>query len=152
MPSAHASEGPPAPAGSGSVDDGFVKLLGASWVEVTPDRAVLTCQIRPELHQPYGVVHGGVYCSLVESVASIGAAAWLGDRGGVVGVSNHTNFLRAIREGTVTATAVPIHRGRTQQLWQVEVVDDRERLVARGEVRLANIDAPGTLGGERAQG
>ena len=130
---------------------GLDAVLGAEYVEVTTDRVVLRCAIKPHLHQPYGIVHGGVYCSLVESAASIAAATWFasrndGGQGNVVGVANHTNFIRAAREGTLTVTATPVQRGRRQQLWQVDIVDDSERLVARGEVRLANIDNAETLG------
>ena len=91
-------------------------------------------------------MHGGVYCSVVETTASIGGALWFGDRGHVVGVSNHTNFLRSVREGVLDVEATPVHRGRTQQLWQVTVSDSAQRLVARGEVRLANI-SPEVIGG-----
>ena len=125
---------------------GLDAVLGAEYVEVTTDRVVLRCAIKPHLHQPYGIVHGGVYCGLVETAASVAAATWFADKGNVVGVANHTNFIRATREGTLTATATPVQRGRTQQLWQVDIVDDSERLVARGEVRLANIDNAETLG------
>ena len=126
--------------------DGFNSTLGTEFVEVTADRVVLKCPIAPHLHQPYGIVHGGVYCSLVETAASIAAGTWLGDRGNVVGVANHTNFIRATREGTLTATATPVQRGRTQQLWQVDIVDETDRLVARGEVRLANLTSTDGLG------
>lgn len=118
---------------------GFEKTVGMEFPEMTADRTVVTCEITPELLQPYGIVHGGVYCSLVETAASLAAAIWYGDRGNVVGVANHTNFLRAIGTGTVTATATPIHRGRTQQLWLVTVTDDTGRDIARGEVRMANL-------------
>ena len=84
-------------------------------------------------------MHGGVYCAAVEASASIGAATWFGERGKVVGAANHTNFLRAVREGRLVATATPIHRGRSQQLWLVEVVDADGRVAARGEVRLQNL-------------
>jgi uncharacterized protein (TIGR00369 family) len=126
--------------------DGFNATLGTEFVEVGPDRVVLRCVIKPHLHQPYGIVHGGVYCSLVETAASVAAATWLGGKGNVVGVANHTNFIRATREGTLTTTATPVQRGRTQQLWQVDIVDDTDRLVARGEVRLANLTTADTLG------
>ena len=119
--------------------DGFNETLGTEFVEVSADRVVLRCAVKPHLLQPYGIVHGGVYCGLVETAASVAAATWFADKGNVVGVANHTNFIRATRDGTVTATATPVQRGRTQQLWQVEIVDDQSRLVARGEVRLANI-------------
>ncbi len=108
--------------------------------ELTPDRVVITWVVGPEHHQPFGIVHGGVYCAAVETAASIGAAMWLADRGKVVGVSNHTNFLRATPSGErIVATATPVHRGRSQQLWQVELHDGQDRLVARGEVRLQNL-------------
>jgi uncharacterized protein (TIGR00369 family) len=108
--------------------------------EAGPDRVVMSWTIGPQHLQPYGIVHGGVYCSVVETTASIGAAVWFGERGKVVGVANHTNFLRAVRSGRVTATATPIHRGRSQQLWQVLINDEDGRDVARGEVRLQNLE------------
>jgi len=126
--------------------DGFNETLGTEFVEVSADRVVLSCAVKPHLLQPYGIVHGGVYCGLVETAASVAAATWFGDRGNVVGVANHTNFIRATREGTLTVTATPVQRGRTQQLWQVEIVDGNERLVARGEVRLANLASAEHLG------
>ena len=126
---------------------GFVELLGLRFDEVTPDRVVLSWDVTPALHQPYGIVHGGVYASAVETAASIAAAAWLGERGQVVGVNNSTDFLRAVREGTLRAVAEPVHRGRLQQLWLVEIRDESERLVARGQVRLQNIPDADRLGG-----
>ena len=124
----------------------FQELLGEEVVEASGDKVVVTCRIRPELHQPYGILHGGVYCSLVEGAASLAGSLWLGDQGYVVGVVNTTNFIRATREGTLTATATPLQRGRTQQLWQVEVLDDQGRLAAHGQVRLANIRDADRLG------
>jgi 1,4-dihydroxy-2-naphthoyl-CoA hydrolase len=124
----------------------FDKMLGVEFVETTGDRVVLSCEVRPDLHQPYGILHGGVHCALVETAASIGAAIWFGDAGNVVGVANFTNFLRAVREGTLTVTATPIHRGRTQQLWRVTVTQDDGKEAAVGEVRLANIPSAEVLG------
>ncbi len=101
-------------------------------------------------HQPYGVVHGGVYCTLVETLASTGAALWAIDQGmmGCVGVHNSTDFLRATRHGTLTAEATPIHRGRTQQLWLVTVTREEDgKAVARGQVRLQNIADAAAIGG-----
>jgi uncharacterized protein (TIGR00369 family) len=125
---------------------GFVELLGLRFDEVTPDRVVISWDVTPALHQPYGIVHGGVHASVVETAASIAGATWLGDRGQVVGVSNSTDFLRAVREGTLRAVAEPVHRGRLQQLWLVEIRDETERLVARGQVRLQNIPDADRLG------
>ena len=119
--------------------DGFDKLLGLTLTSVTPDEVVARFEVRPELLQPYGLLHGGVLCSVVETVGSVAGATWFGDRGQVVGTSNHTNFLRAVRDGVLTAVATPIHRGRSQQLWTVDVRDEQERLVAKGELRIANL-------------
>ncbi|MFD2767699.1 PaaI family thioesterase [Micromonospora eburnea] len=121
------------------LNGGFGAMLGLKFDEVSGDRVVIRWQVRPELHQPYGIQHGGVYCSVVETAASIGGAVWLGDQGRVVGVSNQTDFLRAVRDGELTAVGTPIHRGRSQQLWVVEITDDDGRLVARGQVRLQNL-------------
>ncbi len=86
-------------------------------------------------------MHGGVYCSIIESLASVSAQVWLSENGGghVVGVNNNTDFLRAISSGTVTAVSMPIHRGRRQQLWLITITDDKDRVVARGQVRLQNL-------------
>ena len=124
-------------------DHGFDAAMGFRAIESGPDRVVLSWDVTEANQQPYGIVHGGTYCGAVESAASRGAALWLGDRGKVVGVSNSTDFLRAAGEGRMTATATPIHRGRSQQLWVVEIVDAQERLVARGQVRLQNLTDPG---------
>ena len=118
---------------------GFDVLLGLTLDEVGPDRVSASFEVRPELHQPYGILHGGVLCSVVETGASVAGAVWFGDRGNVVGSSNTTNFLRATREGVLTAVALPIHRGRSQQLWEVDITDEQDRLVAKGQVRLANL-------------
>ena len=117
----------------------FVRHLGIELSEVSGERVVGTWAARPELHQPDGIVHGGVHCGVVETLASIGAAAWLGDQGRVVGVNNNTDFYRAVREGTLTSTGTPVHRGRSQQVWLVETIDEEGRTVARGQVRLQNL-------------
>jgi 1,4-dihydroxy-2-naphthoyl-CoA hydrolase len=125
---------------------GFVELLGLRFDEVTPDRVAMSWDVTPSLHQPYGIVHGGVYASVVETAASVAGAEWFGERGQVVGVNNSTDFLRAVRDGTLHAVAEPVHRGRLQQLWLVEIRDENERLVARGQVRLQNIVDADRLG------
>ena len=127
------------PPGLGS---GFDNELGLMYLEITPDSATAQLTITDKLLQPHGIVHGGVYCSIVESVASLSAAVWLEASGGgskVVGVNNNTDFLRAITAGMVTAVSTPIHRGRRQQLWLVEITDTNDKLVARGQVRLQNL-------------
>ena len=118
---------------------GFDTYLGLRMVEASGERVVLEWTMRPELAQPYGLVHGGVHCTAVESAASTGAALWFGERGRVVGVSNSTDFYRAVTDGTLRATATPVHRGRSQQVWRVAVTDEQDRLVAQGQVRLQNL-------------
>ncbi len=123
--------------------DGFDTELGLTYLEVTPDGGRAQLDIHDKLLQPWGIVHGGVYCSIVESLASVSAHVWLSENGGgtVVGVNNNTDFLRAISSGTVTAESTPIHRGRRQQLWLITITDDNDRVVARGQVRLQNVSA-----------
>ena len=121
---------------------GLDSYLGLRLVAAAADRVELSWDVRPELTQPYGIVHGGTYCTAVESSASVGAALWYGEQvenGRVVGVSNQTDFYRAVTEGTLTAVASPVHRGRSQQVWRVDITDDSGRLVAQGQVRLQNL-------------
>ena len=118
------------------------RLLGFRYLQVGPDRVELEWDVRTEPDQPSGSLHRGVYCCAVESAASMGAAAWFGARGTVLGVSNHTDFLQTVRSGTLRAVATPIHRGRSQQLWLVEVRDEGGRVVAHGQVRLQNAANP----------
>jgi len=127
-------------------DAPFDKELGLEFTEISPDRTRARLDVVPKLLQPMGIVHGGVYCAMVESLASVAAYTWMAAKGGegsVVGVNNNTDFLRAIGSGMIYGTAIPIHRGRRQQLWQVTIVDSDERLVARGQVRLQNLENEG---------
>src|SRR4051794_7012436 len=123
----------------GDLTGEFVRHLGIRFTEATGDRVVAEWEAAPKHHQPYGIVHGGVHCSVFETLASLGAAIWLGDQGKVVGVNNNTDFYRAVREGPMTSTATPVHRGRLQQVWVIETVDPDGRTVARGQVRLQNL-------------
>jgi 1,4-dihydroxy-2-naphthoyl-CoA hydrolase len=123
---------------------GLIRQLGIRIEEASGDRVVLACPVTPALFQPYGLVHGGVHAALAETAASVGGALWFGDRGAVVGVSNHTDFVRAVRDGRLRAEASPLARGRTTQLWQVVIADQTGRLVAHAKVRLQNLpQAPG---------
>jgi 1,4-dihydroxy-2-naphthoyl-CoA hydrolase len=117
----------------------FTDYLGVKLEEVTGDKVVATWTATEALHQPFGIVHGGAHCGVVETLASIGASIWLGDQGKVVGVNNSTDFYRAVSEGDLTSTASPVHRGRSQQVWVVETVDAEGRMVSRGQVRLQNL-------------
>jgi 1,4-dihydroxy-2-naphthoyl-CoA hydrolase len=91
-------------------------------------------------HTPWGMVHGGVYATAVESACSIGASAAVGaQQQFAVGLSNHTDFIRAHRDGRLDVRATPIHQGRTGQLWQCDITRDDGKLVAQGRVRLQNV-------------
>ena len=119
--------------------EGFDKTIGLQIASATAEEVVATIEVTPALLQPYGLLHGGVLCSVVETLGSVGGAVWFGERGNVVGVNNSTHFLRAVREGTLHAVARPVHQGRSQQLWTVDVRDEQSRLVAKGELRVANL-------------
>jgi 1,4-dihydroxy-2-naphthoyl-CoA hydrolase len=123
----------------GDLTGPFVSYIGLEFTEITDDRVVATWPAQPKLHQPYGIVHGGVHCAVVETLASVGAATWFGDRGQVVGVNNNTDFYKAVSEGNITSTATPLHRGKSQQVWVVESLSDDGTVVARGQVRLQNL-------------
>lgn len=121
----------------------FDQEIGLQFTELSPDGARAQLEVTPKLLQPMGLVHGGVYCSIIESMASVAAYTWLATRGGgnVVGVNNNTDFLRSIGSGMVYGAAEPIHRGRRQQLWLVTITDGADKVVARGQVRLQNLEA-----------
>ena len=117
-------------------DAGLIELLGLRLHSHDADRLVITWTVDERHLQPAGIVHGGVYCAVHESAASVAGQLWFGDRGHVVGVANQTDFLRPARAGArLTATATPVHRGRTQQLWLIETCDETGRLIARGQDR-----------------
>ena len=122
----------------------FVAATAFEVGEVSGTRVTGTVQVGPEQHTPWGVVHGGLYCAVIESAASIGASVAVADGGQfAVGVNNNTDFLRSVSAGRITATATPIHRGRVGQLWLVVVTDAAGKAIARGQVRLQNVRRPG---------
>jgi 1,4-dihydroxy-2-naphthoyl-CoA hydrolase len=117
---------------------GFDRLYGLEIVELTDDLARGRVAVRDELKQPMGLVHGGVYAAIAESLASLGTGAVVGREGRVaMGLSNQTSFLRPITEGTIHAIAVRKHRGRTTWVWEVEMTDDRGRLCVLTRMTIA---------------
>jgi 1,4-dihydroxy-2-naphthoyl-CoA hydrolase len=123
----------------------FMELLGIEFDEITPGRVTGSVAADERHHQPWGSVHGGLYTAAIETFATTGAVEAVKDCGQrAVGVSNATDFLRPHRGGRLNVEAIAIEQGRTQQLWQVEIrrADDAKR-VARGHVRLQNVDANG---------
>jgi uncharacterized protein (TIGR00369 family) len=124
----------------------FGRATGFRLTAVTGNRVTGVLEVGPEQHTPWGVVHGGVYCAVVEAAASVGASSAVAAEGRfAVGVNNNTDFLRATTAGRLDVVAEPIQQGRTQQLWQVLITRaDDAALVARGQVRLQNVRLPGS--------
>ena len=120
----------------------FVQYLGLEITEASGDRIVARWTAGAKHHQPYGIVHGGVHCSVVETLGSIASSIWLGENGGsgkCVGVNNTTDFFRAVREGELVSTGTPVHRGRSQQLWLVGTHHAEGRPAARGPLPGQNL-------------
>jgi uncharacterized protein (TIGR00369 family) len=127
-------------AGSLEAASTFVRAAGLVLDDVTGSRVTGHIQLGPDHHTPWGVVHGGVYSTTIESAASIGASTAVRERGQVaVGLTNTTHFLRSLTAGRVLVEAVALNQGRSQQLWRVDVIDESGRLIAHGDVRLQNI-------------
>ena len=117
---------------------GFDRLYGLELMELDPERARAQVRVRDELKQPYGLVHGGVYAAIAESLASIATGAAVAAEGRIaMGLSNQTSFLRPITEGTIHAVAVARHRGRTTWVWEVEMSDDAGRLCVLTRMTIA---------------
>lgn len=123
----------------------LVDLLGLRIESATPDEIVATLRVDPEKHlHPWNAVHGGVYCTIVETLATLGAQFAALPEGKVAsGIENHTSFLRQVREGEITARATPIQRGKQLHLWEVRVTDAEARPVAYGVVRLMLLEQRG---------
>jgi len=125
-----------------SLDDAsaFLRAAGLVFDEITATRVRGHLDLSPGHHTPWGIVHGGVYTTAVESAASVGASTAVRDQGQVaVGLTNTTHFLRSATEGRVTVEATALSQGRTQQLWRVDLTDEAGRLIAHGELRLQNV-------------
>ena len=132
--------------------DGWNAAMGLHFLRATPDEVTAELEVGSRHHQAYGIVHGGVYCGIVETASSVGAAIWARRHNQtVVGVDNHTSFLNAVREGKLTVTARPLVHGRRTQVWQATVTDSAGRLVAEGKVRLLSLEAGAALAGEQVK-
>jgi uncharacterized protein (TIGR00369 family) len=119
----------------------FLAAVGFAVDELTGTHVTGSVELGADHQTPWGIVHGGVYTTVIESAASIGASEAVRERGMVaVGLTNTTHFLRGMRSGRVTVDAVALMQGRTHQLWRIDITDDQGRLVAHGEVRLQNVE------------
>jgi uncharacterized protein (TIGR00369 family) len=120
---------------------GYNRSMGLRFVKATPEEFVAEIKIDDKHLQPYGLVHGGVYAGMIETLCSTGAALSVIDEGkSTVGLENATSFLRAVRSGILRGRAKPIVMGRRSQVWEATIHDDRNRLVATGRVRMIVLD------------
>lgn len=127
----------------------LLKTLGMQIVRASADEVVVEWMVSAKHHQPMGIVHGGVYCSAIETACSVGASLSAHERDPkmvAVGLENHTSFIRAARQGKLRATARPITRGRTTQVWEAEVRDENDRILATGRVRLLCVSIDAAIG------
>jgi 1,4-dihydroxy-2-naphthoyl-CoA hydrolase len=121
----------------------FDTHLGTEWIKLDPEDARARIELRDELRQPYGIMHGGVYSSLIESLCSYATAAAVYADGMIaMGQSIEVSFVRPVTSGHAEARAVARHRGRTTWVWQVEILDDEERLCAFAKMTMAVRPAP----------
>jgi uncharacterized protein (TIGR00369 family) len=122
----------------GIAEGTFDSLYGLELTEVEVGKVNGYVQVSRAVQQPFGVVHGGVYCSIAESLASVGTWFAVKDEGKIaLGVSNQTSFLRPITEGRINGSAEAIHRGRTTWVWDVRLEDDEGRLCAVSRMTIA---------------
>jgi 1,4-dihydroxy-2-naphthoyl-CoA hydrolase len=132
---------------------GWPQAMGITITRATADEVTGELTVGPQHLQPYGVVHGGVHCGLIETLASVGAALFALPRGqSVVGLENTTSFIRAVRVGAnLHAIAKPVTRGRTTQVWEASIYDGEDRIVATGRVRLLCLEPDRPLAGEQVK-
>jgi uncharacterized protein (TIGR00369 family) len=122
------------------------ELLDVEMLEVMAERVVLRLPVDWRVHQPYGILHGGVSALLAESAASIGGALAVGPDRHVVGIELNASHLRSARDGHLTAVATPIRAGRTVQVWAISLTDDEGRAICEARCTLAVLDHPGGAG------
>lgn len=121
---------------------GWGRAMGLVFTSASGDEVACEFEVGPHHLQPFGLVHGGVHCGVIETVTSIGASLHVRANGQeAVGLENSTSFIRAVGRGKLRATARPVSRGRTNQLWEAWIHDELGRLIAQGRVRLQNVTA-----------
>ncbi len=119
-------------------DAGFDSLVGLEVTSYSDEQVEGTVAVRDELKQPAGLVHGGVFASIAESLTSLATALAVAPEGkAAMGLSNQTSFLRPITQGTIHARATRKHRGSSTWVWEVEIFDDRERLCVLTRMTIA---------------
>ncbi len=135
-----------------AITDGWVSAMGIRFTRATKDEVVAELVVGPVHRQPLGIVHGGVHAGLIEAIASVGASLGELAHGRMaVGLENHTSFLHAVREGRLRGVGRPVQRGGRTHVWDVNVLDEKDRVVATGRVRLLVIAEGSPLGGAPAK-
>lgn len=116
----------------------LLQALGIEVAELSPDRVVATMPVDERTRQPFGVLHGGASVALAETAVSLGAWANIDrERYGAFGLEINANHVRAKTDGIVRVVAVPLHRGRTTQVWSAEIRDEAERLICVARCTMA---------------
>ncbi|MFJ5964724.1 MULTISPECIES: hotdog fold thioesterase [unclassified Bacillus (in: firmicutes)] len=124
-----------------SVSNTLLEALGIEIVECNQSRCIATMPVDHRTKQPFGLLHGGASAALAETVASMGAAAHLDLTQKVCsGIEINANHLKSVRDGVVTATAVPVHVGQRTMVFQIDIKDDRDRHICTSRCTLAVID------------
>ena len=132
---------------------GWNTAMGLRFVTATADECVGELVVGPQHLQPYGIVHGGLHCGIIEAACSTGAAIVAMARGqSVVGLENATSFITAVRGGTLRVTAKPVTRGRRTQVWEAVVTNEAGKTCATGRVRLLCLEGGSDLAGQPAPG
>jgi 1,4-dihydroxy-2-naphthoyl-CoA hydrolase len=121
---------------------GIHALLGVELVSVTATRVELRLEVGPKVHQPFGLLHGGVSALLAESAASIGGAAAAPEGHTVVGIELNANHVRSMRDGVLRVVAVPVSVGRRIQVWAIDLTDEEGRTICVSRCTLAVIEMP----------
>lgn len=123
------------------VNAGMAKALGIELTTLTPDLVVATMPVDERTRQPFGLLHGGASAALAETVASLGA--WMNINPATqaaVGIELNSNHVRSKREGVVTATATPLHRGRSTHVWDIRINDEGGKLICASRCTLVIVD------------
>lgn len=121
--------------------DTLVGHLGIEFTEIGADHVTARMPVDARTHQPYGLLHGGASVALAETLGSTGAFMCIDPaRQYVVGLEINANHVRAVKEGWVTGTARPLHRGKTTQIWEIRIVDDADKLVCISRITMAVLD------------
>jgi uncharacterized protein (TIGR00369 family) len=132
--------------------DGWNAAMGVRFVRATLEEVVAEWTVGKQHKQAYGIVHGGVHCGVIETVASVGGALNAMSRGqSVVGLENHTSFINAVREGVLRCTARPLTRGRRSQVWECTVTNEDGKIAATGRVRLLCLEGDASLAGKKVE-